>query len=330
MKVSVIIPVYNGAEHLAACLESVRKAGKCISEVIVVDDGSCDGTAETAEKLAEADRRIRVVHTANHGSYEARRTGIALAEGECMAFIDADDCFCEGALDCLAELMEKTGADVVMGRILHEGLPGHRGKHHDVPGAPEVRRVRKKEMWRRIMKWRTQEFVCYAVNKLYRRRLFRGLVPGEGICQGDDVLLTCQVFLKAGRIAETSAPVYRYRATPGSLTRSGFGDRDLDLMKVWDLAVLCMPEGKLRYMARMNRWRTDFTLLCRLLLDGSPEKLEKYREYSDVWRASLAAHWKEFLRARNMPVNRLLLYLFLRFAFGPAKQVLRTGKVITG
>src|SRR2546422_11221830 len=86
--VSVVIPVYNGEQYLADAIQSVRDQTYQNFEVIVVDDGSTDGSAEVAQRFGEA---IRYVHQANGGVCKARNTGIAAAQGGYVAFLDQDD-----------------------------------------------------------------------------------------------------------------------------------------------------------------------------------------------------------------------------------------------
>ena len=86
--VTVVIPVYNGERYLADAIQSVRDQTYQNFEVIVVDDGSTDGSAEVAQRFGEA---IRYVHQANGGVCKARNTGIAAAQGPYIAFLDQDD-----------------------------------------------------------------------------------------------------------------------------------------------------------------------------------------------------------------------------------------------
>src|SRR2546422_3447261 len=86
--VSVVIPVYNGERYLADAIQSVLDQTYQNFEVIVVDDGSTDGSAEVAQRFGEA---IRYVHQANGGACKARNTGIAVARGVYLAFLDHDD-----------------------------------------------------------------------------------------------------------------------------------------------------------------------------------------------------------------------------------------------
>ena len=326
--ISVILPVYNGASTLEACVQSVMAAGERVAEIIIVDDGSTDETVTIAERLSKGSKRIRLIRTENHGSYTARLTGIRAAAFPYIAFIDADDRFFSGALDLLAGLMEKYGADTAFGGYLETETPETGGGAAPQPREEEIHVRTLEELWPRIMKWKTQEFICYIWNKLYRRELFSDLLPAEGLCQGDDVLLTCQYFLKASRIVETTAPVYLYFQNPDSLTHAAFGAHDLDLIRVWDnIAGLMKTEDpELYHMAVFNRCRTDFTLICRLILADDRMLDRKYSGELKEWRNSLKINWHRLISAHAMPLNRELLVLGLRFAYIPTKTALRLGK----
>ena len=321
--ISVVVPVYNGESMLDACIRSIQSAGSRVKEIILVDDGSTDKTFRHAKALAENDARIRVIHTENRGSYEARRTGIAAATYQYLAFSDVDDWFCAGALDKLADLLEAHEADIAFGSIIKTDDP-------DSPlppaGREEIRELTPEQIWPRLMRWGTQEFILYVWHKLYRRELMENLLEADGICQGDDVLLTCQAFAKAERIVETTAPVYLYYQNPESMLHKGFGDRDLDLIQVWDEVVNLLPDGKLRYMAQINRWRTDFTLICRLILADNPTLSARYSRELTQWRANLAAHYRELIKAKVLPASRVLLITALRFAYKPTKLLMTWSK----
>ncbi len=101
--VSTIIPAYNASEYLRRAVLSVTSQGVNDVEVIIVDDGSTDGTRDIAEELALNDERVWVIDQANAGVSEARNAGIAVARGEWLHFLDADDWMLEGGLDRLIE-----------------------------------------------------------------------------------------------------------------------------------------------------------------------------------------------------------------------------------
>ncbi len=98
LSVSVVIPVYNGQRHVVEAIESA--IAPAVSEVIVVDDGSTDGTKAAVAALANrlADRRVRYIWQSNQGVSAARNQGIAIARGHLIAFLDADDYFLPGKI----------------------------------------------------------------------------------------------------------------------------------------------------------------------------------------------------------------------------------------
>lgn len=89
--VSVIVPVYNVYEWLEECVESIMNQSYSNLEIILVDDGSDDGSGHLCDKLSEKDDRIVVIHQENHGASAARNRGILAANGEWIGFVDADD-----------------------------------------------------------------------------------------------------------------------------------------------------------------------------------------------------------------------------------------------
>ena len=90
-KISVIVPVYNSINCLERCVASIRRQTYPELEILLIDDGSTDGTGKLCEELARQDGRIRVYHKANGGASSARNLGIARAEGEFLGFVDSDD-----------------------------------------------------------------------------------------------------------------------------------------------------------------------------------------------------------------------------------------------
>lgn len=89
--ISIIVPIYNTEEYLLRCVNSLRAQVYSRLEIILVDDGSTDGSGELCDRLASEDARIRVLHKENGGSSSARNLGISVAKGEYIGFVDSDD-----------------------------------------------------------------------------------------------------------------------------------------------------------------------------------------------------------------------------------------------
>lgn len=117
--ISVIIPVYNVADYLEETLESVRRQSFEDFEVIMMDDGSTDGSADIAEAFAERDKRFRCVRKENEGVSVTRNKGIKMARGRYLLLVDADDIVPEGAFEIMYRAAEDNDADIVTGRLMH-------------------------------------------------------------------------------------------------------------------------------------------------------------------------------------------------------------------
>lgn len=115
--ISVIIPVYNIMDCLPRCVDSVCAQTYGNLEVILVDDGSTDGTGELCDRLAKEDERIRVFHKENGGSSSARNMGIDHAKGEYLGFVDSDDYIEPDMYEkLLTVLLERGGLVAQVGR----------------------------------------------------------------------------------------------------------------------------------------------------------------------------------------------------------------------
>lgn len=113
MRFSIIVPVYNVKAYLPECMDSLLNQACRDFEIILVDDGSTDGSGMLCDGYQAAyPDRVRTVHQANGGLGAARNTGIDLAVGDYLLFVDSDDLLEESALACLSEHIDRTGADM--------------------------------------------------------------------------------------------------------------------------------------------------------------------------------------------------------------------------
>ena len=114
IKISVIIPVYNCKMYLRQCIESVINQDEKNIEIILVDDGSTDGSSSICEEYAKKDKRITFVHKKNEGVSVARNVGLKNAKGKYIAFVDADDYINPKTYSKAFEHMEKNNLDLLI------------------------------------------------------------------------------------------------------------------------------------------------------------------------------------------------------------------------
>ena len=135
MKLSIIIPVYNVKPFLQRCLNSVRDDLCDGVEVIVVDDGSTDGSGEICDEYSEY---FKIIHKKNGGVCSARNAGMKVAKGEYIAHLDSDDCYESGAIPSILKILDKYSDDVIQFNFKkfkgNEYVPGrYFGMEHSYP-----------------------------------------------------------------------------------------------------------------------------------------------------------------------------------------------------
>lgn len=118
-QISVIVPVYNVKEYLTECIESILMQRNCKIQLILIDDGSTDGSAVICDKYAEENEQILALHQKNAGVCAARNTGMSVATGEYIVFVDADDYLKEkNVFQKLVQALEGTEADIAVGNYM--------------------------------------------------------------------------------------------------------------------------------------------------------------------------------------------------------------------
>lgn len=170
MRFSVIVPVYNTAAYLARCVDSVLAQTVADWELILVNNGSSDGSGLLAEAYARKDSRIRVLHKEHEGPLQARRAGLARAVGEYVLFLDSDDAWRPDCLAVLDAAITEHAPDVILftGQVLSPA-----GERQRLVGqyAREATWIGKDELYRAILSGHEHNAIWL---KLFRRELFDG------------------------------------------------------------------------------------------------------------------------------------------------------------
>lgn len=114
MMLSIIVPIYNVKLYLEECIDSLVSQDYRDCEIIMVDDGSTDGSGEICDQLLKKDSRLKVIHQSNEGLSSARNTGLLYATGKYISFIDSDDLVSSNMFTSLIDAIEKNNADVAI------------------------------------------------------------------------------------------------------------------------------------------------------------------------------------------------------------------------
>lgn len=222
--VSVVIPVYNAQDTIRRCVESCLAQTYRNLEVVVVNDGSTDGTQSALDELIKADRRLRVIKSENNGVSAARNRGIESAVGEYLSFVDADDALEPTAIETLYAELKKADADISVGQLITV-------KENS---AAEPSASKKTEIWNgtealtRLLK--DDPSTYSSCGKLYKRSAIGDVRFAVGRRIHEDSFFLFELFLAQPRAAVTDQIVYRIYPVADSAGRAAYSDRALDIL----------------------------------------------------------------------------------------------------
>lgn len=211
-RISVIVPVYNVAAYLPQCLESILSQDHEDLQVLVVDDGSTDGSGEICDRYAQRDSRIQVIHQKNAGAAAAKNAALRAANGTYLSFVDSDDYLEPGVYGPMLALMKQHQADAAQFNF-RDVYKSHTEEQRSWQGQGCM------DSRQYLLRF-PQDWTCALLwNKLYRREIFDGVFFEEGH-KIDDEYFTYRGFLKDRKIVWEDRIVYNYRKRSSSVMAS--------------------------------------------------------------------------------------------------------------
>ena len=276
-KYSVIIPVYNVETYLSACLDSVlAQKNEEDYEIILVDDGSPDGSGAICDDYAARFGNIRVLHTANHGVSRARNLATAAAVGEYILYLDADDLWEPELLQELDQLSEKNPDVMVFGdlRLTEQGAKVPDAQDKVIP-AGESGMAFLQELFRVDAVPRAYS-CCYAV----RRTLLQenGISFREDMKVSEDFDLVMRVLAAAKSVVGTPKQMYCYRVRENSATAKLTEKKLMD-----NLTTKAYYFRRYPVAAMANIYADNALLVTRLKKKDAARALEYLKENRDIW-----------------------------------------------
>lgn len=288
-KLSVIVPVYNQKRELDRCVDHLINQTMKDIEIILVDDGSTDGSSEICDKYAEQFPIVHVVHKANGGLSSARNKGIEFASGEYIAFVDSDDWVDIDTYDYCIELINTYDADIVKINyaLVHS-------ENEIIRQKPEkIRCFEGKDILQYYMYDTTKTGsygVCWYV---FPRIKIQGLSFREGKIN-EDIDFVYKLLNRCNRMVVSNAVKYYYYQKGYSLSTGGLKSKDFDLYEAADeLYKLAKSEsyGTIKKLAEVKKARTPLSLLCKISLygiqDSSIQKQPTVQKLQHELRSSL-------------------------------------------
>lgn len=208
-KISIIIPVYNAENYLKECVDSILNQAFSEYEILLIDDGSSDGSGKLCDEYEGRDERIAVCHQSNHGVSAARNVGIRHAIGDWIMFVDADDYLMDDALNNLYNIAKNSDADYIYGNTLQKS------RTKEKLCIPKL----KDRVWQNNYD-RLVHFGLWG--HMFKSSLIKdnNVLFIDGQAYGEDMLFKYSLLQYTRRMASISQPVYVYRENDLSVTKS--------------------------------------------------------------------------------------------------------------
>lgn len=217
--VSVVVPIYNVKDFLEECIISITTQSYRNIEIILVDDGSTDGSSELCNMLLKDDNRIRVIHKKNGGLSDARNVGLKNSNGKYVIFIDSDDVIKSPMIEKLVDKIESKNADVAACGFCtfsdYKEIDNNQNFDNSYickKGAEVVKALYKGEY---------QSIAFVAWNKLYKKKLFMDneiIYPVGRLYE--DTFTTYKLLYNSNKVVLLTEPFYMYRIRSGSIMKS--------------------------------------------------------------------------------------------------------------
>lgn len=235
-KISVIVPVFNGKEYLPACINSIESQTYRNTEIIIIDDGSTDGTDGVCRSIQESYDNVKIITLRDEGVSAARNAGIEAAEGEFITFVDADDRLLPGMLRTLYDCITDTGSDIAGCRFFmwadeSEWKSFSEKNEEESKTFPTKMFVPDEYIKDALLQGNSR---CWS--KLYRRSIIAENRFREGLSIGEDMLFLTELLPYVKTIAEMEYFGYGYFQNPHGAIHRSFTPKYMDQITCWELA----------------------------------------------------------------------------------------------
>lgn len=337
IKVSVIIPVYNAKYFLSACIESLLNQTLAVCEFIFVDDGSTDNSAEIIREYQKNDNRIILISQINKGISKARNSGIAIAKGEYIGFLDNDDFVKNDMFASLYETAKKDDLDIVISKT----ILGRDGKYIiKESGFDENIFYGQEFIQSKILPNLLRVEDLFAVwNKLYKRsfvNLNNIHFPKNRVIEEDN-MFNIQAFNKAHKVLFIDYAGYYYREVANSKSRltiendyfsKALDKYHFDYKKEYNLTIPDLEIERLKAIRFIQRvfyliykcsvtkvsFRTKFNYIKRMVFH--PEVYELAKKYKSKVIADKGIYGKIVLKTIIKKSSVLLFFLIFSIKIG--------------
>ncbi|ODN30529.1 glycosyltransferase [Fervidobacterium thailandense] len=305
--VSIVVPVYNVEDYLSRCVESLLRQTYSSIEIILVDDGSTDSSGSICDTFAKIDKRVKVIHKPNGGLSDARNSGLQVARGGFVTFVDGDDVVSEKYVETLLENAQRFEADISICnfRRFHDESELLVRNRTVEPVMKVLNNVDA------LLELYGPLYVQFTVSwgKLYRRALWEDVRFPVGKLHEDE-FTTYKLLWKARKVVYTGEELYFYRQRSGSIMRSFDSKRICDIVGALKERAQFFKENNLKHLNELTEKRLFWTILANLSKISEKETLADGNQIRFLRKELINLVRHTSIRD---PLFRLLMFLSVPF-----------------
>lgn len=302
--ITVVVPIYNVEKYLNKCIESILKQTYTNLEIILVDDGSTDNCGKICDEFADKDKRIIVIHKKNGGLSDARNTGINIAKGKYITFIDSDDFITENAIELLYNNIVKYRKEISVGLI--NTFTNENGikinKKNEIIWVYDREQAMEQLLYNSI-------YTSSTAGKLFETKLFKNIRFPYGK-KYEDLATVYKLVFESNGVVISNQIVYNYfTARQGSIMNEKFSPTRMD--------ALYYTEDILKFIKEKIPDIEDAAIIrlvieCRDILVEIPNK-EEYKEYEEYAYKYIKKYKLKTIFNKKLPLKRKVSLLPILF-----------------
>lgn len=316
-KLSVIVPIYNIEEYLPKCIDSLLAQDYEPVEIVLVNDGSKDGSRAICEAYASKHDNIKVINKENSGQSDARNMGVAQSTGDYILFIDGDDYVDEGMFSFLMEKILSHDVDVACSH--HKDVYGDKIVYKNIQD--EEGFCNGKEALEYMLAG--TKIAGSSCAKVIKRKFFEKVKFPSGVIY-EDAIFNKDLFFLVDNVYYSTKQFYNYWHRPGSSISSSYSRRDYDSIKaytgIYNEIMEKAPE--LEEVALFRIYWANFMVLDKMLFEASYKNLEGYSEIVSY----LKDNYRKIVKNKYTTKLRKLSALVLKINVGLYKLMLKAKK----
>lgn len=295
--VTVIIPVYNAEEYLDRCIKSVINQSYKNIEIILVDDGSTDNSGSICDKYKDVDKRIKTIHKENAGVSEARNSGLEMASGYYINFVDADDYIDKDMIRKLVTAIENTKSEIAICNYYYN-------KSTNLENTMSVTNIMEKILSKKY-------FRGYVFNKLYKKELINKIRFHSDIYIAEDLLFNCEYLLKCKKCSYLNEKLYYYCDNKNSTLNKKINSKYLTIIDAYEKIEKIYKENYSEIIEKL--YEDILKIICDIIYRNSKNCEEERLNIMDLMPQK-KKYYKILMNSKKISIyKKAEIYIYSKF-----------------